>query len=94
MLVPATILAENSNDVNFAFSSYTPSMQNGPFIPGATILFAASTKFSPIVYTSSNNDSRKTSGLLPMTLNDGTLFDFNCCSAGILPNPSMSDSCL
>ncbi len=30
--------------MNFAFSSYTPSIQNGPFIPGATILFDAAKK--------------------------------------------------
>ena len=94
MFVPATILAENSNALNCAFSSYTPSIQNGPFIPGGTSFADAFTKFSAIVYTSSNNDSLKTSGLFPITLKDGTFFDFNCCSDGILPRPSISDSCL
>jgi len=70
IFVPATILAENSNALNCAFSSYTPSIQNGPFIPGGTSFADAFTKFSPIAYTLSNNDSRNTSGLFAITLND------------------------
>ena len=74
MFVPATILAENSNALKCAFSSYTPSIQNGPFIPGGTSFAEAFTKFSPIVYTPSNNDSRNTSGLFAITLNDKDFF--------------------
>ena len=55
---------------------------------------SSGSKFSPIVYTSSSKDSLKTRGLFPITLNDGTFVDFICCSAGILPRPSISDSCL
>jgi hypothetical protein len=67
-LVPATILAENSNIKNLPFLSYTPYKQKGPGIPGATNSFVFSAKFSAIENTSCNSDSRRTSGKLPITL--------------------------
>ena len=42
-------------------------------MPGETSLVDALTKFSPIVYTSSSNDSRNTSGLLAITLKEEML---------------------
>src|SRR5687767_7253795 len=47
-LVPATILAENSNIKNLPFLSYTPSKQKGPGIPGATISLFFQQNFQPL----------------------------------------------